>query len=330
MWTMMKYKETTDYSFLLDENYYVYDHKEDMETLHIFIKSKRIGCRCPKCGTESRKLHATYERILQDTPIRCKQTFLHANVYKYDCLNPECDCIVFMEELPFAKASQVRTDALNTLVLGVSMYLSNEGASKVLGLLGIRISNDTIQRLYDRIGFVDNPDVEEVGIDDVAIRKGQTYATAIYDLKDHHLIALLEGREGEALRNWLEHHKKIRLVARDRASAYAAAISAVLPDCVQVADRFHLLQNLLEHLKDIFKEELPAKIFIRDGKVLDQEPQKIPQEKKPDDAFLATLHYDNTPPRNPDGTEMAYDNKKHDFSSEQYRTQAKSRKKNSS
>ena len=221
---------------------------------------------------ESRKLHATYKRTLQDTPIRCKQTFLHANVYKYECLNPGCDCRVFTEELPFAKASQVRTDALNTLVLGVSMFLSNEGASKVLGLLGIQISNDTIQRLYDRIEFIDNPDVEEVGIDDVAIRKGQTYATAIYDLKDHHLIALLDGREGEPLKNWLERHKKIRLVARDRASAYAAAISAVLPDCVQVADRFHLLQNLLEHLKDIFKEDLQTKIFILDGNVLDQEP----------------------------------------------------------
>lgn len=196
--------------------------------------------------------------------------------------------------------------------------------------MGIQISNDTIQRLYDRIEFVDNPDVEEVGIDDVAIRKGQTYATAIYDLKDHHLIALLDGREGEPLKDWLERHKKIRLVARDRASAYAAAISAVLPDCVQVADRFHLLQNLLEHLKDIFKEELPAKIFIRDGNVLDQEPEKIPQIKKPDDAFLDSLHYDNTPPRNPDNTEMTYDNKKHDLSSEQYRTQAQSRKKNRS
>lgn len=325
----MKYKETTDYSFLLDENYYVYDHKEDGETLHIFIKSKRDGCRCPKCGMESRKTHATYERTLQDTPIRCKQTFLHANVYKYDCLNPDCDCVVFMEELPFAKASQVRTDALNTLILGVSMFLSNEGASKVLGLLGIQISNDTIQRMYDRIEFVDNPDVEEVGIDDVAIRKGQTYATAIYDLKDHHLIALLDGREGEPLKKWLEHHKKIRLVARDRASAYAAAINAVLPDCVQVADRFHLLQNLLEHLKEIFKEEVPAKLFIRDGKVLDEEPQKLPHEKRPDDALLASLRYDNTPPRNPDGTEMAYDNKKHDLSSEQYRFQAQSRKKNS-
>lgn len=172
--------------------------------------------------------------------------------------------------------------------------------------------------------------MEEVGIDDVAIRKGQTYATAIYDLKDHHLIALLDGRDGEPLKNWLEHHKKIRLVARDRASAYAAAISAVLPDCVQVADRFHLLQNLLEHLKDIFKEDLPTKIFIRDGNVLDQEPEKIPQIKKPDDEFIDSLHYDNTPPRNPNGTEMAYDNKKHDLSSEQYRAHAQSRKKNRS
>ena len=51
-----------------------------------------------------------------------------------------------MEDLPFAKASQVRTDALNTLVLAVSMFLSNEGASKVLSLLGVQISNDTIQR----------------------------------------------------------------------------------------------------------------------------------------------------------------------------------------
>lgn len=94
-----------------------------------------------------------------------------------------------------------------------------------------------------------------------------------------------------------------------------------------MADRFHLLQNLLEHLKDIFKEDLPAKIFIRDGNVLDQEPEKIPQIKKPDDELIDSLHYDNTPPRNPDGTEMAYDNKKHDLSSEQYRAQAQSRKK---
>ena len=73
-------------------------------------------------------------------------------------------------------------------------------------------------------------------------KQGQTYATAIYDLRDHHLIALLDGRDGEPLKEWLKSHNKVRLVARDRASAYASAINEILPDCMQVADRFHLLQ----------------------------------------------------------------------------------------
>ncbi|MEG2094883.1 MAG: ISL3 family transposase, partial [Lachnospiraceae bacterium] len=272
---VLRYTPTHDYSFLLDENHYVYDHVEDNDCLHIYIKSTQHGCICPECGKLSTKLHATYRRKLQDTPIHCKQTYLHANVYKYDCENTDCNCKVFMEELPFAKESQVRTDALNTLVLATSMFLSNEGASKVLALLGVQISNDTIQRLYDRIEFVDHPDVEEIGVDDVAIRKGQTYATAIYDLKDHHLIALLDGRDGQPLKEWLKTHKKVRIVARDRASAYATAISEILPDCVQVADRFHLLQNLLGYMKDIFKEEMPAKIYIQNGEISEKAPEKV-------------------------------------------------------
>ena len=78
----LKYFPTQDYSFLLDENHYVYDHVENEDSLHIYIKSREHGCCCPVCGIMSHKLHATYRRKFQDTPIRCKQTFLHANVYK--------------------------------------------------------------------------------------------------------------------------------------------------------------------------------------------------------------------------------------------------------
>jgi transposase len=231
-----------------------------------------------------------------------------------------------MEELPFAKPSQVRTDALTSLILGVSMFLSNEGASNVLNLLGVKVSNDTIQRIYDKLVFVDNPDVEEIGIDDVAIRKGHKYATAIYDLKDHHLIALLDGRDGQILKEWLKNHKKVRLVARDRASSYAFAINEILPDCIQVADRFHLLQNLLDKLKDIFKSEIPSEIFIENGEVLDKAPKKV--EKKPNEKQFTNLHYDNTTPINSDGTVQSFDNKRRLLDSPQYEAHAKSRKKN--
>ncbi len=270
----MKYSPSQDNSLLYGKNQFIYHTEESNDRIDIFLKSYVHNCKCPFCKTESSDLHATYERTLQDIPIRCKPTYIHANVYKYNCVNSDCHQKVFMEPLPFASTSQVRTDALNALVLAMAMFMSNEGASTVLSLMGVTISNDSIQRLYDRIEFKDDPDVEAVGIDDVATRKGQKYATAIYDLRDHHMIALLEGRDGASLKEWLKDHKKIRLVARDRASAYASAISEVLPECTQVADRFHLMQNLLDKMKDIFKAEIPATIFIRNGVVLDKAPKK--------------------------------------------------------
>lgn len=105
-----------------------------------------------------------------------------------------------MESLPFASPSQTRTDELTCIILAVSLFISNEGASTILKEMGIHVSNDTIGRLYNRLSIEDATDIQAVGIDDVAIRKGQTYATAIYDLADHHMVALLDGREADTLR----------------------------------------------------------------------------------------------------------------------------------
>ncbi|MEQ7247161.1 transposase, partial [Enterococcus avium] len=93
---------------------------------------------------------------------------------------------------------------------------------------------------------------------------------------------------------WLVHHKKIQFVARDRANAYAKAITDILPDCVQVADRFHLLQNLITHLKEIFSSQLPQTLFFHEGRLLDQEPKKVYVERTPDSVYLAKLSYDNS------------------------------------
>jgi transposase len=325
---ILKRQRKEDFNLLLGKDHFIYDVKEDADTVNVFIKSSPHSCLCPKCGEESRALHATYERTMQDTPLRGKQTYLNASVYKYECCNPKCDRKVFAEPLPFARMSATRTDALNQLVMGVSMFLSNEGASKVLSLLGVTVSNDTIQRLCGRIEFADNPDIEEIGVDDVAKRKGQSYATAIYDLKTHQLVALLDGRDGKTFREWLEGHKKIRLVARDRASAYAKAIRDTLPECVQVADRFHLFQNLIDRLRDIFRDEIPPEIFIRDGDLLDAPPKKINVLKPPDEKTLGAVECDNSPPRRPDGAILEYDNKNRDLGSRQYKSGKEKAKKN--
>ncbi len=296
----MKYEPT---SFnIWGDNFFVYEWCCTSDQCDIFLKSRSHSSICPYCGAESHHLHSTYFRTLQEMPFFALPTYIHVNLYRYYCDNPHCKIHMFGEQLPFAHGSQRRTDAVKTLVFALSIYTSNEGASCILKQLGIKISNDTIGRMISNIKFIDDPDIEAIGIDDVAIRKGQKYATAIYSMNDHHLIALLEGRDAQVVKDWLSSHKKIKVVTRDRASAYAAAIRSILPNCLQVADRFHLLQNILKELKNIFKDNIPSKIFLANNKVLKENPfiQAI-------DKIVSSFTYDNTSPLDSDGNKLQFD-----------------------
>jgi transposase len=51
---------------------------------------------------------------------------------------------------------------------------------------------------------------------------------------------------------WLKDHPSVEIVARDRASAYADGIRKGAPGAIQVADRFHLLCNCSDALKNVF------------------------------------------------------------------------------
>lgn len=64
------------------------------------------------------------------------------------------------------------------------------------------------------------------------------------------------------LREWLKQNQQIKAVTRDRASAYAKALSDELPDVMQIADRFHLHQNLLTAVKKALNRAIPASIKI--------------------------------------------------------------------
>ncbi|WP_259373166.1 ISL3 family transposase [Azohydromonas aeria] len=89
-----------------------------------------------------------------------------------------------------------------------------------------------------------------VGIDDWALARGHRYGTIVVDLERRRPVALLPDRDTATVRdNWLKEHDTIRIVARDRASAYADAVRQALPDAVQVADRWHLIKNLSEALQ---------------------------------------------------------------------------------
>ena len=99
-------------------------------------------------------------------------------------------------------------------------------------------------------------------MDDVSFKKRHTYGTIIVDEETHQPIASLDGRDGSELKEWLTQNKHVTTITRDRASAYAKAVEEILPNAMQIADRFHLHQNLLDAIKKILGKEIPVTTVI--------------------------------------------------------------------
>ncbi|SLN71777.1 Transposase [Roseivivax jejudonensis] len=83
-----------------------------------------------------------------------------------------------------------------------------------------------------------------IGIDDWAWRRGQRYGTLICDLERRQVIDLLPDREPATVEAWLRAQPQIEVVARDRNGGYGSAVTRALNRAVQVADRWHLLENV--------------------------------------------------------------------------------------
>jgi transposase len=237
---------------------------ENERLINIRLKSQKHSNNCPNCGHEMRVYHGTYVRAVQDLPIFQKKTMLYITAYEYFCANENCSVTTFTEDYDdFVSRSGRMTNRLEDFIRMLALETNCEGAAAICKEMSITISGDTIIRLLRKMTDTPaSPSGDTVGVDDFAYRKGQTYCTVICDELTHKPIEILNGRDGVALREWLSQNKQIKKVTRDRAGAYAKVIADELPDAMQIADRFHLHQNLLSAVKEALKHEIPNTIMI--------------------------------------------------------------------
>lgn len=141
----------------------------------------------------------------------------------------------------------------------IGFAIGGEAGARLARELGFTVSPDTLLRRLHQTSQDWPTTARIVGVDDFAFRRGQRYGTLLVDLEQRLPIDLLPDREAETLSAWLKAHPGIEIITRDRSKTYTCAITEGAPTALQVADRWHLLNNLREMLEKLLKRQLQQK-----------------------------------------------------------------------
>lgn len=224
----------------------------------ILIRSTSPTSQCPSCEGVSGRVHSRYRRQISDLPLAGRPVKLMLDVRRFRCEAVRCGQRIFAERFangvvaPWAR----RTGRLEALVHHLGLALGGRPAASFARRLMLPVSNDTLLRVVRRRGCPPSPAPTVIGIDDWAWRRNQRYGTIICDLERRRPIRLLPDREPATAQAWLAEQPQVVIIARDRGGAYARAAAKALPNAVQVADRWHLMENASRAFLDAVRRSM--------------------------------------------------------------------------
>lgn len=229
------------------------------DSLSLQLTATPTEAACPCCAQASLGVHSRYQRRLVDLPCAGLPVALHLAVRKFFCRNPACPQVVFSERIgevaaPYAR----RTLRLRQEQASLGFDLGGEAGARTAQRQGMPVSADTLLRLIRQTPPPAYATPRVLGVDDWALRKGQVYGTILVDLEQHQPVDLRSDRSATTLEQWLKAHPGVEVISRDRANDYAEGASRGAPSAVQVADRFHLLQNVREMLQRLLERHQAA------------------------------------------------------------------------
>jgi transposase len=244
--------ETLASLFLLPENIVVEAVSSTKNRLTLQVSCTLPSASCPLCQRSSERIHARYGRTVADVPCGGRLVTLAFTIRKFVCHTPDCPRQIFTERLPDLMQSYARmTNRLSEALQTLGFATCGEVGERLTPKLGMQISGPTLLRRMRTRSCPAPSSVRILGIDDWCWKKGATYGTILVDLELRKTIEILPDRTAETAQAWLRTHPEVEIVSRDRGGDYASAAKKGAPQAQQVADRFHLLQNLRERLKEV-------------------------------------------------------------------------------
>ena len=232
--------------------------REGAAGIVVVARSRAVERPCPVCGRASRRVHSQYVRTIADLPCGGRRVGLRLRARRFVCSTPFCPREIFAERFEAAVVGERsrRSSRLECIVHHLGLALGGRPAASFARRLMVPVSNDTLLRVVRRRACQPDEVLKVVGIDDWAWRRNHRYGSIVCDLERRRIVALLPDREIATVAAWLDDHREIDIVSRDRGGGYGEAAAKALPKAIQVADRWHLMENASAAFTDAVRKSM--------------------------------------------------------------------------
>jgi transposase len=100
-----------------------------------------------------------------------------------------------------------------------------------------------------------NETPELMGLDEFSVRKGRLFHTAICNLTDRTVMAVVEGQGKQKVEEYLDKLKQsdaVKAVSIDMHEPFRQAVQMCLPQAKVVVDKFHLIRHVNDALDKVW------------------------------------------------------------------------------
>jgi hypothetical protein len=247
--------------------------EQDEKAVRYYWSSRSEEAKCPGCHTISRHERKDFQsKPIQDIASDGRAVYHVIKAKRYYCDNQDCGTNMFVERFyEFTEENARKTLRFIERCKNLAVANGNLPAERELRAEGSVVCDDTISKYVKGeaakviAANLTQDNVRVLSVDDFNTRKGDRSSgcTVFIDQETHKVLVIVKGTSKEAAQSIIEKFPSAEFLSRDRACSLSSAGEAC--GKTQVADRFHLIQNVHKAIEDALMADIPANIFLKEG-----------------------------------------------------------------